>query len=65
MLLAHSGKRYCNTQLEHRGCHTQAKQTLLDAEFVGFYETLHRDFWGLKDAVFPGAINVPWSVCSQ
>mmetsp|Transcript_38724 Transcript_38724/g.82374 ORF Transcript_38724/g.82374 Transcript_38724/m.82374 type:complete len:375 (+) Transcript_38724:98-1222(+) len=30
-----------------------AKRTLLDADFVGFYETLDTDFWRLKRELFP------------
>ncbi len=42
----------------------QAKKTLLEAKFVGFYESLNHDFWGLQTAMFdhPNLPNVPWCV---
>ncbi|CAE8620875.1 unnamed protein product [Polarella glacialis] len=39
----------------------RAKDTLEKAAFVGFYETLDEDFWGLKERIFP-EVQVPYYI---
>jgi len=58
----HCGAR--NTRLTDEEVLTQAKKTILDAEFVGFYETLDVDFWHLKQTIFKDVslpYFVPWA----
>lgn len=50
-----------NTSLSNGELLARAKQTIMDAEFVGFYETLQEDFWRLKQTFFRD-VSVPFYI---
>jgi len=39
----------------------RAKVAIMEADFVGFYESLDSDFWRLKDAIFPH-VKLPYYI---